>query len=147
MAQGDVQATIIGNLTADPTLTFLSSGAGVANFTVASTPRKFDKDSGEWRDGDALFMRCSIWRQSAENLVESLQRGARVMVSGRLVQRSFEKDGQKRTVIEMEVEEIGASLKYATVQVNKVGRQSDQKTQHTDDPWANSAPSTDVAPF
>lgn len=119
---GETLITIIGNLTADPELRFTPAGAAVASFTVASTPRVFDKPSGEWRDQEALFMRCSLWRQPAENLCESLTRGARVIVSGQLKQRSFEKDGQKRSVVEMDVEEIGPSLKYAVAKVNKAAR-------------------------
>ncbi len=120
---GDTVITVIGNLTADPELRFTSSGAAVANFTVASTPRTFDRASGEWKDGEALFLRCSIWRQAAENVAESLTRGARVIVSGRLKQRSFEtREGEKRTVVELEVDEIGPSLRYATAKVNKVSR-------------------------
>src|ERR1700742_3499344 len=120
---GDTVITVIGNLTADPELRFTPSGAAVANFTVASTPRTFDRQSGEWKDGEALFMRCNIWRQSAENVAESLTRGARVIVSGRLKQRSFEtREGEKRTVVEVEVDEIGPSLRYATAKVNKSSR-------------------------
>jgi single-strand DNA-binding protein len=120
---GDTIITVIGNLTSDPELRFTPSGAAVANFTVASTPRTLDKASGEWKDGEALFLRCNIWRQAAENVAESLTRGARVVVQGRLKQRSFEtKEGEKRTVVELEVEEIGPSLKYATAKVNKVSR-------------------------
>lgn len=119
---GDTIITVIGNLTADPELKFTPAGAAVANFTIASTPRTFDKNSNEWKDGEALFMNCSIWREAAENVAESLTRGTRVIASGRLKQRSFEKDGQKRTVIELEVEEIGPSLKYATAKPNKAGR-------------------------
>lgn len=120
---GETAITIVGNLTADPELRFTPSGAAVANFTVASTPRHFDRASGEWKDGDALFMRCNIWRQAAENVGESLTRGARVVVQGRLKQRSFEtKEGEKRTVVELEVDEIGPSLRYATANVNKVTR-------------------------
>ena len=118
---GETIMTVIGNLTADPELRFTASGAAVANFTVASTPRTFDRATGEWKDGEALFLRCNIWRQPAENVAESLTRGARVIVSGRLKQRSFEtKEGEKRTVIELEVDEIGPSLRYATAKVNKV---------------------------
>jgi single-strand DNA-binding protein len=114
---------VIGNLTSDPELRFTPSGAAVANFTVASTPRTLDKQSGEWKDGEALFLRCNIWRQAAENVAESLTRGARVVVQGRLKQRSFEtKEGEKRTVVELEVDEIGPSLRYATAKVNKVSR-------------------------
>lgn len=122
---GETIVHLAGNLTADPEMKFLGSGAAVCSFTVASTPRTFDKASGEWRDGDALFMRCSVWRAQAESVAESLVRGTRVMVSGRLKQRSFETSaGEKRTVVEMEVDEIGASLKYANVKVNKVSRSS-----------------------
>lgn len=119
---GDTTITIIGNLTADPELRFTPAGAAVANFTVASTPRSFDKASGEWRDGEALFMRCSIWKNAAENVAETLTRGMRVIVTGRLKQRSFEKDGQKRSVVEMEADEIGPSLKYSTAKVVKAAR-------------------------
>ncbi|SDO73270.1 single-strand binding protein [Nakamurella panacisegetis] len=120
---GDTVITVVGNLTADPELRFTASGAAVANFTVASTPRTFDRASNEWKDGEALFLRCNIWRQAAENVAESLTRGSRVIVSGRLKQRSFEtKEGEKRTVIELEVDEIGPSLRYATAKVNRANR-------------------------
>jgi single-strand DNA-binding protein len=120
---GDTIITVVGNLTADPELRFTPSGAAVANFTVASTPRIFDRQSNEWKDGDALFMRCSIWREAAENVAESLTRGSRVIVQGRLKQRSYEtREGEKRTVVELEVDEIGPSLKYATAKVNKASR-------------------------
>jgi single-strand DNA-binding protein len=120
---GDTIITVIGNLTADPELRFTPSGAAVANFTVASTPRIFDRQTNEWKDGEALFLRCSIWREAAENVAESLTRGSRVIVSGRLKQRSFEtREGEKRTVVELEVDEIGPSLKYATAKVNKASR-------------------------
>ena len=120
---GDTIITVVGNLTADPELRFTPSGAAVANFTVASTPRIFDRQSSEWKDGEALFLRCNIWREAAENVAESLTRGARVIVTGRLKQRSYEtKEGEKRTVMEVEVEEIGPSLRYATAKVNKAGR-------------------------
>ena len=120
---GDTIITIIGNLTADPELRFTPSGAAVANFTVASTPRQFDRTSNEWKDGETLFMRCSVWRDAAENVAESLQRGARVLVSGRLKSHSYEtKEGEKRTVIEMDVDEVGPSLKYATAKVNRTQR-------------------------
>jgi single-strand DNA-binding protein len=115
----DTNITLIGNLTAEPELKFLSSGACVANFTVASTPRTYDKTSGEWKDGEALFMRCSLWRDAAENAAESLTRGTRVIVTGKLEARSYDKDGEKRTVTELKVEEIGPSLRYATAQVTK----------------------------
>ncbi len=120
---GETIVTVVGNLTADPELRFTPSGAAVANFTVAATPRTFDRQSGEWKDGEALFMRCNVWRQAAENVAETLTRGMRVMVSGRLKQRSFEtREGEKRTVVELEVDEVGPSLKYATAKVNKVSR-------------------------
>ena len=112
---GDTVITVVGNLTADPELRFTPSGAAVANFTVASTPRTFDRQTGEWKDGEALFLRCNIWRQAAENVAETLTRGMRVIVQGRLRQRSFEtREGEKRTVIELEVDEVGPSLRYAT---------------------------------
>jgi single-strand DNA-binding protein len=120
---GDTIITVIGNLTADPELRFTPSGAAVANFTVASTPRIFDRQTNEWKDGEALFLRCNIWREAAENVAESLTRGSRVIVQGRLKQRSFEtREGEKRTVVELEVDEIGPSLKYATAKVNKASR-------------------------
>ena len=120
---GDTTITVVGNLTADPELRFTPSGAAVANFTVASTPRIYDRQSGEWKDGEALFLRCNIWREAAENVAESLTRGSRVIVTGRLKQRSFEtKEGEKRTVMEVEVDEIGPSLRYATAKVNKASR-------------------------
>lgn len=120
---GDTTITVVGNLTADPELRFTPSGAAVANFTVASTPRIYDRQSGEWKDGEALFLRCNIWREAAENVAESLTRGSRVILTGRLKQRSFEtKEGEKRTVVEVEVDEIGPSLRYATAKVNKASR-------------------------
>ncbi|GAB4590018.1 single-stranded DNA-binding protein [Nocardia sp. IFM 10818] len=123
MAAGDTVITVIGNLTADPELRFTPAGAAVANFTVASTPRVFDRNSNEWKDGEALFLRCNIWRDAAENAAESLTRGARVIVSGRLKQRSYEtREGEKRTVVELEVDEVGPSLKYATAKVTKTTR-------------------------
>jgi single-strand DNA-binding protein len=165
MAQGDVTVTVVGNLTNDPELRFTPSGAAVANFTVASTPRLLDKATNEWKDGDALFLRCSIWRQAAENVAESLQKGARVIVTGRLRQRSYEtKEGEKRTVVECEVDEVGPSLRYATAKVVKGQRGGGQSSgggsydgpsassvsQPSDDPWATPAPSgglTDEPPF
>jgi single-strand DNA-binding protein len=120
---GDTTITVVGNLTADPELRFTPAGAAVANFTVASTPRMFDRQTNEWKDGEALFLRCSIWREAAENVAESLTRGSRVIVQGRLKQRSFEtREGEKRTVVEVEVDEIGPSLRYATAKVNKASR-------------------------
>ena len=120
---GETVITVVGNLTADPELRFTPSGAAVANFTVASTPRMMDRQTNEWKDGDPLFMRCSIWREAAENVAESLTRGSRVIVTGRLKQRSYEtREGEKRTVVELEVDEIGPSLRYATAKVNKASR-------------------------
>lgn len=122
--------TVIGNLTADPELRFTASGQAVANFTVASTPRVM-KD-GEWKDGDALFMRCNVWRQMAENVAESLTRGSRVILQGKLKQRQFEtREGEKRTVVELEVDAVGPDLRYATVKVNKAARGSADVTRET----------------
>ena len=153
---GETIITVVGNLTADPELRFTPSGAAVANFTVASTPRTFDRQSQEWKDGEALFLRCNIWRQAAENVAESLTRGTRVIVSGRLKQRSFEtKEGEKRTVVELEVDEIGPSLRYATAKVQKMSRSSSGGGGFgssgggqggggggyaSDDPWATATP-------
>jgi single-strand DNA-binding protein len=158
---GETIITVVGNLTDDPELRFTPSGAAVANFTVASTPRNFDKNTNEWVDGEAMFLRCSIWRQAAENVAESLQRGMRVVVQGRLKARSYEtREGEKRTVFEIEVDEIGPSLKFATAKVNRTSRQSGgggysggggqsgQAAQTgqggqpaaADDPWATPAP-------
>ncbi|WP_159618747.1 single-stranded DNA-binding protein [Ruania rhizosphaerae] len=120
---GETVITVIGNLTADPELRFTPSGAAVANFTIASTPRQFDRQSSEWKDGETLFMRCSIWREAAENVAESLTKGMRVVAQGRLVQRSFEtREGEKRTVVEMQVDEVGPSLRYATAKVTRAQR-------------------------
>src|SRR5205085_3686272 len=124
MAAGDTQITIAGNLVDDPELRFTPAGQPVARFRVASTPRFLDKNTNEWKDGDSLFLTCNVWRQAAENTAESLTRGMRVIVSGRLRQRSFEtREGEKRTVMEMEVDEVGPSLRYATAKVNKATRQ------------------------
>jgi single-strand DNA-binding protein len=123
---GDTVITVIGNLTSDPELRWTPSGAAVATFTIASTPRTLDRQTQEWKDGEALFLRCSVWRQAAENVAESLTRGSRVVAQGRLKQRSFEtKEGEKRTVIEMDVDEIGPSLRYATATVSKAARAED----------------------
>lgn len=120
---GETPLTLVGNLTGDPELRFTPSGAAVANFTVASTPRTFDRQTSEWKDGETVFMRCSIWREAAENVAESLHRGARVVVTGRLVSRSWETpEGEKRTVMEMQADEIGPSLRYATASVTKAQR-------------------------
>lgn len=149
MAAGDVQITIVGNLVEDPELRFTPNGQAVAKFRIASTPRYRDQQSGEWKDGESLFLTCNVWRQAAENCTESLQKGMRVIVQGRLKQRSFEKDGQKRSVYEVEADEIGPSLKNATAKVNKTQRQGGQPQQRgggfsggtkTDDPWATSTP-------
>ena len=146
---GDTVITVIGNITGDPELRFTPSGAAVANFTVASTPRQFDRQSNEWKDGETLFMRCSVWRDAAENVAESLQRGTRVIVTGRLKSRSYEtKEGEKRTVMELEVDEIGPSLRYATAKVQKMSRSSggggfgasSGGGPGAGDPWATATP-------
>ena len=117
---GDTTITVIGNLTADPELRWTQSGAAVADFTVASTPRTYDRNAGEWRDGDTLFMRCSVWRETAENVAESLRKGMRVIVQGRLTQRSYETpQGERRTVVELQVDEVGPSLRRARAQVTR----------------------------
>ena len=143
--------TVVGNLTADPELRFTPSGAAVASFTVASTPRTFDKATSEWKAGDTLFMRCSVWREAAENVAESLTKGTRVIVQGRLVQRSFEtREGEKRTVVEMQADEVGPSLRSATAKVVRKSSGTSQqwgasarvgapKDQPADDPWATNA--------
>jgi single-strand DNA-binding protein len=156
---GDTTITVIGNLTDDPELRFTPSGAAVAKFRVASTPRFMDRQSNEWKDGEPLFLSCTVWRQAAENVAESLQRGARVIVSGRLKQRSYEtREGEKRTVIELEVDEIGPSLRYATAKVQKMSRSGgggggfgasggggnsgggNSGGGNFDDPWATATP-------
>jgi single-strand DNA-binding protein len=144
---GETVITVVGNLTDDPELRYTPSGAAVAKFRVASTPRTFDKASNEWRDGEALFLSCNAWRQLAENVAETLSRGTRVVVQGRLRQRSYEtREGEKRTVVEMEVDEIGPSLKYATAKVQKVSRGGGGGGGRSgggsmpDDPWATAAP-------
>lgn len=125
MAAGDVTITVVGNLTDDPELRFTPAGAAVAKFRVASTPRFLDRQTNEWKDGEPLFLSCNIWRQAAEHVAESLQRGARVIVTGRLRQRSYEtREGEKRTVMELEVDEIGPSLRYATAKVQRMQRSS-----------------------
>ena len=141
----DTTVTVVGNLTADPELRFTPSGAAVANFTVASTPRTFDRQSNEWKDGDPLFLPCSIWRQAAEHVAESLTKGMRVIVQGRLKQRSYDdREGNKRTVFEVEVEEVGPSLLRATAKVTRASatgaewpaaRQPAGRPQSAD-PWA-----------
>ena len=117
---GETVVTVIGNLTADPELRWTQSGAAVADFTIASTPRTYDRNAGEWRDGDTLFMRCSVWRETAENVAESLRKGMRVIVQGRLTQRSYDtQQGERRTVVELQVDEVGPSLRRARAQVTR----------------------------
>jgi single-strand DNA-binding protein len=161
---GETTITVVGNLTDDPELRFTPSGAAVAKFRIASTPRTMDRQSGEWKDGEPLFLACNVWRDAAEHVAESLQRGARVIVQGRLRQRSYEtREGEKRTVYELEVDEIGPSLRYATAKVQKMsrsggggggfgssggggGRQSGGGGggggNNFDDPWATAAPAS-----
>src|SRR6478736_2988946 len=149
---GDTQITVDGKLVDDPELRFTPSGAAVANFRIASTPRTFDRQTNEWKDGDALFLSCSVWRQAAENVAESLQRGMRVIVQGRLKQRSYEdRDGVKRTVYELDVEEVGPSLRNATAKVTKTNGVGAQRPAAgprptADDTWATTPPS-DEPPF
>lgn len=127
MAQGDTPITVVGNLVADPELRYTPSGSAVANFRVASTPRRYDSQSNQWVDGEALFLQCNVWRQAAENVANSLTKGDRVIVQGRLRQRSYDtREGEKRTVYEIEVDEVGPSLRYATSQVTKTPRQGGQ---------------------
>ncbi len=147
---GETVITVVGNLVDDPELRFTPSGAAVANFRIASTPRTFDKQTNEWKDGDSLFLSCSIWRQAAENVAESLQKGMRVVVQGRLKSRQYEtREGEKRTVMEIDVDEVGPSLKYATAKVTRTTRQGGdgggysgggQQQQAGNDPWATPAP-------
>jgi len=149
---GDTIITIVGNITNDPELRFTPSGAAVANFTIASTPRTFDRQSNEWKDGETLFMRCSVWREAAENVAESLTRGTRVVVTGRLQSRTFDtKEGEKRTVIELQVDEIGPSLRYATAKVQKMSRSSGGGGGFSgggaSDPWSTPPASSDEPPF
>ncbi|GAW48090.1 MULTISPECIES: single-stranded DNA-binding protein [unclassified Nocardioides] len=159
---GETVITVVGNLVDDPELRFTPSGAAVANFRIASTPRTFDRQTNEWKDGDALFLTCSVWRQAAENVAESLQRGMRVVVQGRLKQRSYEtREGEKRTVVELEVDEVGPSLAFATAKVTRASRsgggggysggggqaaQSRPAASGGDDPWATPAPQGGGAP-
>jgi single-strand DNA-binding protein len=137
--------TVIGNLTSDPELRFTPSGSAVTNFTIASTPRTFDKNSNEWKDGETLFLRASIWREAAENVAESLAKGMRVVAQGRLKSRSYEKDGEKRTVTELEVDEIGPSMTYATAKVTRSNRQpaaGQSRNQAQTDTWGAPAVAT-----
>jgi single-strand DNA-binding protein len=145
---GETVITVVGNLVDDPELRFTPSGAAVANFRIASTPRTLDRQTNEWKDGDALFLSCSVWRQAAENVAESLQKGMRVVVQGRLKQRQYEtREGEKRTVVELDVDEVGPSLKYATAKVARTTRQGGGggysgggSGAPADDPWATPAP-------
>ena len=173
MAAGDTQITVVGNLVADPELRFTASGQPVATFRIASTPRIRDNATNEWKDGDSLFLTCNVWRQAAENVAESLQRGMRVIVTGRLKQRNYEtKEGEKRTVYEVEVDDVGPSLRNASAKVKRAERdsngfggqsqggggydgQSSQPaparqqagTRPSDDPWASDAGYSDTPPF
>ncbi|TXN29263.1 single-stranded DNA-binding protein [Lacisediminihabitans profunda] len=153
---GETVITVVGNLTSDPELRYTQNGLAVANFTIASTPRSFDRASNDWKDGDALFLRASVWREFAEHVAGSLTKGSRVVATGRLKQRSYEtKEGEKRTSIELEVDEIGPSLRYATAQVTRTsssregsgggGNSGGGRGQVADEPWAASAPSEPAA--
>jgi single-strand DNA-binding protein len=160
MAMGDVPITISGNLVDDPELRFTPSGVGVANFRVASTPRFFDKPSGEYKDGDSLFLTCNVWRQAAENVAESLQRGMRVIVTGRLKQRSYEtREGEKRTVYEVEVDDVGPSMRNASAKITKSNRSGGEQPgpqaapagarnggRQAEDPWAQPGGGDRVGP-
>ena len=147
---GETIITVVGNLTSDPELRYTQNGLAVANFTIASTPRNFDRASNDWKDGEALFLRASVWREFAEHVAGSLTKGSRVIATGRLKQRSYEtKEGEKRTSIELEVDEIGPSLRYATAQVTRAASSRDGAnaprggggaSQVTEEPWAASAP-------
>src|SRR5678815_2619706 len=150
---GETTITVVGNLVDDPELRFTPSGAAVANFRIASTPRTFDRQTNEWKDGDALFLSCSVWRQAAENVAESLTRGSRVIVQGRLKQRSYEtREGEKRTVFEIDVDEVGPSLRSATAKVTRTTRSGGggfgqgQGGPPSDDPWSTPAPAAGGAP-
>jgi single-strand DNA-binding protein len=145
----DTTITVVGNTTADPELRFLDSGVAVANFTVASTPRKFNKQTSEWEDQEALFLRCNVWRDYAEHVAESLTRGMRVVVVGRLKQRNWtDKDDNKRTSFELDVEEVAPSLRYATAKVQKMQRQSQGQTDGSAWETPNAAPVSDSSiPF
>jgi single-strand DNA-binding protein len=149
---GETVITVVGNLTSDPELRYTQNGLAVANFTIASTPRSFDRASNDWKDGDALFLRASVWREFAEHVAGSLTKGSRVIATGRLKQRSYEtKEGEKRTSIELEVDEIGPSLRYATAQVTRTSSSREGGiggggggrggAPIADEPWAASAPS------
>jgi single-strand DNA-binding protein len=144
---GDTTITIIGNLTADPELRFTASGLPVANFTIASTPRTFDRQTSEWKDGETMFMRCSIWRDAAENVTESLTKGDAVIAQGRVVSKSWEKDGEKRTAIEMQVEDIGPTLRRATAKPVRTGRTQGGPPPAAADPWAAPPAAGNEPPF
>ena len=155
---GETVITVVGNLTSDPELRYTQNGLAVANFTIASTPRNFDRASSEWKDGEALFLRASVWREFAEHVAGSLTKGARVIATGRLKQRSYEtKEGEKRSTIELEIDEIGPSLRYATATVSRAassgrpGVGSDEPwgspTAPAADPWATPGIPTDDTPF
>lgn len=144
---GETVITVVGNLTADPELRYTQNGLAVANFTIASTPRSFDRASNDWKDGDTLFLRASVWREFAEQVAGSLTKGSRVIATGRLKQRSYEtKEGEKRTSIELEVDEVGPSLRYATAQVTRTSSSREGggagRGQSADEPWAASAPAS-----
>ncbi|MFM8515879.1 MAG: single-stranded DNA-binding protein [Actinomycetota bacterium] len=158
MAAGDITVTVVGNLTNDPELRFTPSGAAVASFTVASSSRVLDKTTNEWKDGDTTYLRCSVWRQYAENVAESLTKGTRVIVTGRLKQRSYEtREGEKRTVMEIDVDDVGPALRYATAKVNRVQRSGSGFGSENggggaapaDDPWSSAPPAGgfDEPPF
>ena len=158
MAAGDITVTVVGNLTNDPELRFTPSGAAVASFTVASSSRVLDKTTNEWKDGDTTYLRCSVWRQYAENVAESLTKGTRVIVTGRLKQRSYEtREGEKRTVMEIDVDDVGPALRYATAKVNRVQRSGGGFSGDNgggggapaDDPWSSAPPAGgfDEPPF
>ena len=158
MAAGDITVTVVGNLTNDPELRFTPSGAAVASFTVASSSRVLDKATNEWKDGDTTYLRCSVWRQYAENVAESLTKGTRVIVTGRLKQRSYEtRECEKRTVMEIDVDDVGPALRYATAKVNRVqrsgggfsGDNGGGGAAPADDPWSSAPPAGgfDEPPF
>ncbi|TQL46569.1 single-strand binding protein [Homoserinimonas aerilata] len=150
---GETVITVVGNLTSDPELRYTQNGLAVANFTIASTPRTFDRASNEWKDGEALFLRASVWREFAEHVAGSLTKGSRVIATGRLKQRNYEtKEGEKRTSFEIEIDEIGPSLRYATAQLTRTssGREGGgggggQRGQVADEPWAAAAPASSTS--
>jgi single-strand DNA-binding protein len=138
---GETTVTVVGNITAEPELRFTPGGNGVATFTVASTPRTFDKQANKWEDGETLFLRCQVWREAAESVAESLTKGTRVIVTGRLVQRSYEtREGEKRTVVELQVDEVGPSLRYATAVVTRNPKGGQPRMQQPATGWADEDP-------